>query len=231
MQNRHKFSIKNWALWEVSDSVEFSGMQAVRTGQPELRGIKPLVKRRMPPLARSIHELDCDNEPMPAVYASKNGELSRTIKLIRQFGGDLSPALFSMSVNNAIPGLLSVINKDKSPYTVVDSMSGVIEMAVLEAMMMLNNHPAVRIIYFEEPTADDFFDKVDRPDLGLVMMLVIESGTAFTLSIDPNSSQEMKYHSSNQNIKDYLSLFSGDQDSVIHDNGRISWKWKRSCSR
>ncbi len=224
------FSIKQWALWDLSESAEFIGQEATYSGKPELIGVKPMVKRRMPMLARAIYELTQGHKQMPIVYASKNGELSRTIKLIRQFGGDLSPALFSMSVNNAIPGLLSVIGEDNSSYTVIDSMSGVIEMAVYEAVSLLDQHAAIKVVYFEESSCPELAENLSNPDLGLVFFMVIKPGDTFSLRVTGEAISDYVSHNSNINIKDYLALLNGQTNSIQHSNARNTWYWERHCN-
>lgn len=225
MQN---FSIKQWSVWDLTENQEFAGYQHVYSGQPVLQGIKPMVKRRMPSLAKPIHELSKDTTQMPTVYASKNAELSKTIKIIRQFGGDISPTMFSMSVHNAIPGMLSVIDHDESPYTVIDSMSGVVEMAVFEAISLLTKYETIRVVYFEEATAAEFLDQTESADLAVVLQIIIAAGHQFSLETNPIPNANKPKTSSNALIKDYLSFLQGDVDNVTHQYARNSWLWKRS---
>lgn len=222
-----KFSIKNWSAWDLTSSQELGGYHQVQSGLPEMAGVKPMVKRRMPALAKVMHELASTVPLMPCVYASKNAELSRTIKIIRQYGGDISPTLFSMSVHNAIPGMLSVVNQDDSPYTVIDSMSGVVEMALLEAVSMLDQYDAVKVVYFEEPTADEYIEINKQPDFALVMQLVVTAGNAYSLCQVPKEQKSAHHEQSNLLIKEYLSLLQGDTQQVIQHHARHSWHWRR----
>ncbi len=224
-----KFAIKKWAMWDFSVSDEFSDFSRVSKGQPVLAEIKPMVKRRLPPLAKAIQEININEDlaTMPCVYASKNGELSRTIKLIRQYGGDLSPTMFSMSVHNAIAGLLSVINADHSPYTVIDSMSGAIEMAVFEAVTLLRDNNAVKVLYFEESTDEDMSAMMADEDQAMVLMFVVERGDEFSVEISTQGTSHEPLNHSNRLIKKILSLLEGRVDQVVQAHGRVTWVWKR----
>ncbi len=221
-----KFSIKQWSAWDLTDSGELADYRNTYSGQPALSGVKSMVKRRMPPMAKAIHELSKDDSPMPIIYASKNAELSKTIKIIRQFGGDISPAMFSMSVHNAIPGLLSVVGHDDSLYSVIDSMSGVVEMAVLEALSLLTAHQSVKVVYFEEPILSEFSDKNLDPNLGVVLKLIVKAGNEMTLHCEPNESNKPSSQS-HAVIKGFLAFLQGDLDNISHNYVRNSWLWQR----
>ena len=219
-----QFNINQYHFWDPSERIHGD---RVMHGQPELPGVKPLVKRRMPLLAKAIHAINeaAGLHHLPTVFASQNAELSRTIKLVRQFGADLSPAMFSMSVNNAIPGLLSVIAEDNAPYTVIDSMSGLLEMALFEAMAQLNDHPKVKVVCFEEPTNEAHLDLVSQTDVGGVLVLVIEPGQG--TSITPSKMAEGSAEHGPLRIIDYHGFLSQATTKLQNRCGRIGWDWQQ----
>ncbi len=222
-----KFSIEQWAAWDLSGEGELAAFPACLNGVPAMAGVGAMVKRRMPIMAKAMYELSDADAHMPTVYASKNSELTRTIKLIRQFGGDLSPALFSMSVHNAIPGLLSVVRQDHSPYTVIDSMSGVVEMAVLEAVSLLKQYPAIKVMYFEEPTVTEFKQLNVTSDLGVVLKLIVTAGDSISLRHEPPAKPSIPADQSNTHIKKQLAFLQGDSNRFVHQYARLSWLWER----
>lgn len=224
----YQFSVEKWAFWDRLDTLEAS--ENIFTGQPELAGINPMVKRRMPVMAKQIQQINQQMSipAVPTVYASKNAELSRTIELIRQYSGDLSPASFSMSVHNAIPGLLSVINKDNSPYTVVDSMDGVLEMAMVEAYTLLQDHPWIKVIYFEERNAEVLQPLIDQKDIPMVLMLLISKGDQFSLSSKPISEQVYQSNTSNTKLFDFLAVLKGEQTQTDNSYQRTCWSLSRA---
>ena len=226
-----KFSVNQWALWSLPPNESPITAENVYTGKPSLDSLSGMVKRRMPGSAKAIQQLNDDHQwhQLPCVYASKHAELSRTYKIIRQFNQDLSPALFSMSVHNAIPGLLSVINHDDSVYTVIDSMSGVVEMAVTEAVSWLSQYPKVKVVYFEEDSRTEADLSEADKDSGMVLMMVIESGDDCTLSLESKSAenQELKSNESNQNVIQLVNLLTGKQENYQNPQPRGLWQWQR----
>lgn len=224
----YQFSVEKWGLWDSSES--FTQQQNVFSGEFELSNIKPMVKRRMPVLAKQIYGIS-DNlalAPMPTVYASKNAELNRTIKLIRQYGGDLSPANFSMSVHNAIPGLLSVISTDNSPYTVIDSMSGVLEMAIVEAIGLLSEHSCIRVVYFEEVTPELFTSIISEQDIPMVLVMELKQGKDFSLISLPIDDPSPVNNVSNEHLQKYLAVLNSENSQADITYMRNRWSWVRN---
>ena len=89
----------------------------------------------------------------PVVFASRWGEIGTTLNLMRQMHdeGEMSPAGFSNSVHNAAPGHLSLLTKDKAPYTAISAGVDSYEMGMLEA----STYPGkVLFVYAEESTPE-----------------------------------------------------------------------------
>lgn len=197
-------------------------------GKPELSNIPPMVKRRMPMVAKAMAALDDEigGHHLPAVYASKNAELSRTIKLIRQFEMDLSPALFSMSVNNAIPGLLSVIRKNNKPYTVIDSLSGLLPMAFLEASNLLQDFEVVKVVVFEEQSSIELNQQFAANDPCFAAAFVISRGNELSLELLDRTSPETTIAEIDHGFqKDWLSFFNRESHQMEQVCRRQAWRW------
>lgn len=227
----HSFNLKSWAAWGIGELAEITKLEKIKNGTPLLENIPPMVKRRMPMLAKYIFELNTilddslsiktPKTAIPTVYASKNAELKRTFNIIRSFTGDVSPAQFSMSVHNAIAGLLSVINKDNSVYTVIDSMSGTLEAAVIEAISLLSEYDYVKVIYFDEDLPDELNSSFIGNNKPVAMCLLIEKGQQISLE----SSANHKNIESNENLIDLVEFFTLKTSSYTTINPRLIWTW------
>ncbi len=224
-----KFKLHAWSCCFPESSQEHLEIENCLYGKPELANLSPMVKRRMPLVAKAMAALDdeIDGHQLPAVYASKNAELSRTIKLIRQFDQDLSPAMFSMSVNNAIPGLLSVNNKNRHPYTVIDSLSGLLPMAFIEASTLLQSFPQVKVMIFEEKSSDEFSQKFGIQDACFAAAFVISLGDELSLtlkeSINPNVALN---HIDDGFHTDCIPFFNRQAVTMEQQTRRQHWLWQ-----
>lgn len=222
------FTIDNWSIWDLDENLKTKHTN-IHQGKANPSDLSAMTKRRMPPLARAMYCLQrtVPDAYLPTIYASKHAELSRTIGLIRQFGSELSPLNFSMSVHNSIPGLLSVIEKNKQPYSVIDSLSGVIEMAVFEACSWLGSHDKVRLIYFEEKTQDFIRDSFEINDMAMVLSMDISVGKDWSLSSDRQTDNQQSVAKDITDVVGYARLLSGEIKQLLTHTQRLQWSWQK----
>jgi hypothetical protein len=125
--------------------------------KPDVSFVPPMERRRLTLLERAALSVAWKvyphGEQIPVVFASRWGEIGTTLKLMRQMHdeGEMSPAGFSNSVHNAAPGHLSLLAKDKAPYTAISAGADSYEMGMLEA----STYPGkVLFVYAEESTPE-----------------------------------------------------------------------------
>lgn len=228
-ENTYNFNISNWSAWMLGELSRLENMPQIKYGEPLLENISPMVKRRMPKLSKYIYDMDqsvdleFDAKDVPIVFASKNAELCRTFKIIRSFDTDVSPAQFSMSVHNAIAGLLSVIKKNNSVYTVIDSLSGPLEAAIIEAVSLLYEHKTVKIIYFDEDLPVELLNSYPDNNKPVVLMLLIQKGHNFSLVNEPNTGKD------SESLSQLLELLSLKANTYRSSIGRTTWNWKNNA--
>lgn len=218
------FHMDDWCLWDLDNNILIQHPN-IKQGRANPDNLSAMVKRRMPPLAKAMFmaEQQLSDKPMPTIYASKHAELSRTIGLIKQFGQELSPMNFSMSVNNSLPGLLSVINQNTQPYTVIDSLSGVIEYALLEAYAQLADCSTVRVVYFEEQTTEIINQSFQLNDQAMVLAMDISKGQQWQLDMRQADVKTPEI----TNMKHYAALLTGQQDALEVSYRQQKWLWQK----
>ena len=107
------FYIQKYAFWQQSETEKI----------PNVKFIPSLLCRRLTKVEKIgiflAHELEPLPENCQIVFASRFGEWQQTIDLIHQFFNEkeMSPAGFSHSVHNAMPGVLSVLTKNMNRNT------------------------------------------------------------------------------------------------------------------
>ena len=93
----------------------------------------------------------------PTVFASRYGDMQRSIDLMKQLARDgaVSPTAFSMSVHNAFAALFSIARGDRSSYSAVSAGAETAECALVEAIGMLHEGaPEVLVVYYDEALPD-----------------------------------------------------------------------------
>ena len=116
-----------------------------------------------------------NNQTIPVVFASRWGEIGTTVKLMQQMhaDGEMSPAGFSNSVHNAAPGHLSLLTKNKAPYTAIAAGPDSYEMGLLEA----STYPGkVLFVYAEEDTPEFYKPDFEDVQKAHAVAMVIDNG-------------------------------------------------------
>lgn len=230
------FCIRRWHAWTSVERPSLATCANYYQGPALIDDIPAMMRRRLPQVAKYIHSLMglCGRDQVPTLFASTNGELSRTLKLIRSYDEDVSPAEFSMSVHNAIAGVLSVASGDRSDYSVIDSLSGVLETALIEAASRLQQTPCIRVVYFEEPLVDEFQDHgKDDAAMAAVLVMMIEPGETFTIqSLLPTDEQPDDAIDPIPGFAQLIRFLANPQTAQVMTRhcGRLDWCWQRHAT-
>ena len=165
------FYIQKYAIWQQTD----------KESMPKVDFIPALLRRRLTGVEKIGLYLTNQLVPIPpatrVVFASRFGEWQQTIDLISQFFKDheMSPAGFSHSVHNAMPGVFSLLVKNRESYTSIAAGENTIESGLTEAFC--GKLPTL-FIYAEEETPEFYRPKFSNPFGG--------HGVAFILSDQPS---------------------------------------------
>lgn len=108
-----------------------------------LAEVPAMTRRRIDPLGRAALQVAWwvqGAEPTgPVVFASRWGEIARSVGLLRQLsqGEGLSPTAFSLSVHNASSAVYSITRGDMANYTAISAGPASAAAGVCEALGLL----------------------------------------------------------------------------------------------
>ncbi|MDR7332778.1 beta-ketoacyl synthase chain length factor [Roseateles asaccharophilus] len=146
------FRVRRWAAWApgLQTQEAWAGwLQAPVWPLPAADATAPLVevpamtRRRIDPLGRAALQVAWwaqGAEPTgPVVFASRWGEVARSVALLRQLsqGEPLSPTSFSLSVHNASSALYSIARDDTANYAAVSAGGASAAAGICEAIGLL----------------------------------------------------------------------------------------------
>jgi len=170
-----------------------AGFLDLACGKPCLDEVEPLQRRRLSPLARGV--LHCAGRlggkgDLRMVFASRHGESARTLGLLRDLaaGTELSPALFAMSVHNAVPGLLTILRGNRAACTALSAGAESFGYGLLEAFAAWKAEPGtpLLLLYGEEPLPELWTPFVPQEAAHAVGVLLGAEGRPLTLRWDPD---------------------------------------------
>ncbi len=173
------------------------------------------------------------------VFASKHGELSRTVKILQTMAAqqDMSPASFSLSVHNTSLGLFSIIDGNEQPATTVTAGEDTFGYGLLESSVILSRFPKSQVlyVYHDEPVPDTYSQYDESIDESICIALLLSATT-----LDKKSSKDAIQFSFNaRNLSDseecqtdsielgsaFLKYFLSDRKNATAHTPTTSWHW------
>lgn len=113
----------------------------------------------------------------PVVLASRHGDLQRTIRLLNELvaGELLSPTQFCLSVNNAVLGQFSMLVDNQQGMTTVGAGADTLPSGWLEALLQLQEHPQVLVVYADEPPPHPYDAQCQSPAQGIAFAALLSN--------------------------------------------------------
>jgi hypothetical protein len=196
-----------------------------------------LLRRRVSPIGqevfRAAYAID-ELRKARFVFCSRYGELDRTLRILQSIceTEPISPADFSLSVHNALAGLLSIAAKNTASHTAIAAGGDSFACGLLEAVTLLNDgsDTPVLMAYFDDalPPPYDELAEVSQSGIALVMLLEPPAGDARDMAIllQPRDHAAELPSASGQCLDFIEFVLSGEHDRRSVGE-RIEWWWQR----
>ena len=178
-----------WAAWARGATVDAAAQTHA--------ALPPILRRRITPIGQMAFEAAQAAQGAAEarfVFASRHGEFRRTLSLLETLLGDetVSPADFSLSVHNALMGLLSIWSRNPRGHTTIASGTATFHCALIEAASMLvaDTDTPVLLVFYDEPLPAPYDGFNGAADGALALALLLKStGDGARVSIDARSGE------------------------------------------
>ena len=212
-------SIEHWAAW-IPGISERSDWQLWQQGlkQPEMGAlpnlvqIPPMLRRRLSSVGKMALSVAWSVIPsadvkLPVVFASRHGELERTVTMLKELANTesntqatLSPTQFSLSVHNAISGVYSIARKDFSAITALAIGEEGINVALTEAELIMreSDSDTILCVIYDEPLPAPYRQNDAGPQYPYALAIKLcrdgldDNATKLTLTLCERSGTEQK---------------------------------------
>lgn len=249
-----KFCVDAWAAWAPGlpsqeawlswFSQESPALLPEPEGQvltPALSEMPAMMRRRIDPLGRVALQTAywAQGEAKvsgPVVFASRWGELSRSIDLLESLVAEqgMSPTSFSLSVHNAIGALYSIARGDTANYLAVAGGEFSAEAAFVEAQALLaDGAEAVLLVVFEAPlpelvAAQDPSAPPVLPAHAWACQLsrAKQGGLSLSSCAQEQGQAGVPIVATNSSLA-VLKFLLGQQRELMRSTGRSTWCWTR----
>lgn len=185
------------AVWSLEPLLQpaSDGFLEVCSGPPELGFLDPMLRRRLGPLGRAM--LHCAGRVaegrglLPSVFASRHGDVTRTVPILEDLARSLqpSPTQFSMNVQNAVAGVWSIARQDPSPSVSLAAGAETFGLGLLEALSLHGAEPTspILFVYADEPLPEPFtgFAERELPLHAVALLIGFPATRHLTFSREP----------------------------------------------
>jgi hypothetical protein len=244
------FAVRGWAAWapgrETASAwrawVDAAG--ATEVAQPAAAGIgvtlPMMLRRRATPLGQKVIEsalaLESAVRDGRYVFASRHGEMSRTIRILSDMaaGDPPSPAEFSMCVHHGLAGLLSIHAGNRKGHTALAAGADSFGYGLLEAAACLAENPdePVLLIYGDEPLPEPYDPFRDQHETALPVTLALALGPpdqgGDTIMVSA-AARERQNQAADCVVSSFLRFLLSGRHSAAGLGGRMQWNWSRTA--
>jgi len=170
--------VDSWAAI-VLDSAD--GMAQRLGGCAEEGTIPAALRRRLGPFGRMAVScaLGVSTEDSDIVFCSRYGDVNLAYRLLVDLveEGPLSPAGFSLSVHNAVPGAVDLVRKSRVGHTAIAAGSESLSAGLCEVLGKLMDRPDVRamLLYAEYALPPIYREFSTSPTEGIALALSLSA--------------------------------------------------------
>jgi hypothetical protein len=252
------FRVRHWSAWspglptpEAWDDWLAAPVWPLPAGegQAPLTEVPAMTRRRIDALGRAALQVawwaQGDVPTGPVVFASRWGEIARSVALLRQLcqGEALSPTAFSLSVHNASGALYSIARGDMANYTAISAGPASATAAVCEAVGLLTSGaPTVLVVSVETELPEPYQAFEPHPGPLRAWAVVLEAAEqGLRLAAAPPAAADAAYAAAAAAADAdadadasalpadvaTLRFLLGDEPSWQQPGAQGSWQWSR----
>jgi hypothetical protein len=243
-------AVRGWAAWAPGRETATAwrawagAAKAAEADPPAAEGasvtLPMMLRRRATPLGQKVIgsalALESAVRDGRYVFASRHGEMSRTIRILSDMaaGDTPSPAEFSMCVHHGLAGLLSIHTGNRKGHTALAAGADSFGYGLLEAAACLAENPdePVLLIYGDEPLPEPYDPFRDQHETALPVTLALALGPpdqgGDTIMVSA-AARERQNQAADCVVSSFLRFLLSGRHSAAGLGGRMQWNWSRTA--
>jgi Beta-ketoacyl synthase, N-terminal domain len=168
------------------------------------------------------------------VFCSRYGESDRTLRILHSLAAKepISPADFSLSVHNALAGLLSIAWANTAGYTAISAGADSFGYGLLEAVACLKEGSSepVMLVYFDDVLPQPYDEVTDGTESCVALAMLLkpagDDGREFTFTHEPRN-RGAKTQSASAQSRDFIRFMLSNECETRSIGERTQWRWQR----
>ena len=231
------FTVRAWAAWSpgLETAADWRAAMGLAPGSGNTAPAQPplLLRRRVSKLGqqalRAAWSLP-ESASARMVFCSRHGEFGRTLSILDALAArtEISPADFTLSVHNALAGLLSIARANRASHTAIAAGVESFGFGMLEALACLAERPQepILLVYFDEPLPApyDMLEADAQAPIALALLLGIGPVAEFTLATAPRPTTTQADPGA---AEQFMRVLLGAQAEAVVVGEQLRWRWRR----
>ncbi|WP_144212127.1 beta-ketoacyl synthase chain length factor [Shewanella donghaensis] len=224
---------ESWSEWDkrASDSNLTPNASSI---SPPLLQVPAMKRRRFSRLTKMMLTAAYDCNPAEncrSVFASRHGELTRTLGLLKDvvIKESLSPLAFSQSVHNTASGIYGIVTGNTAPSTSIAAGEETLSLAMVEVYAQLAENPEpVLMVFGDDPVPPIYNQFTLEFELPLAMGLYLapaNSGHSQTLAQLTLTNSDNNEAASPQPIS-FAELIHAIASDKAKSGQLCQWQWQ-----
>jgi len=168
------------------------------------------------------------------IFCSRYGESDRTLRILHSLAvkEPISPADFSLSVHNALAGLLSIAWGNTAGHTAISAGADSFGYGLLEAIACLKQGSAdqVLLVYFDDLLPQPYGEVADGAESCVALAMLLkppgDDGPEFALSMEPRN-RSGEWRSATALSLDFIRFMLSNERERRSIGERTQWRWQR----
>jgi hypothetical protein len=239
-----RFKIDQWAAYSFQPETPDTPIPAGRSSiaieaAASTTTLPSALRRRVTAIGKTAFRAACDltvPENARFIFCSRHGEFERTLRILAALAANdpVSPADFSLSVHNALAGLLSIASHNTSAHTAIAAGPDSFGSALIEAASCLIDQPdePVLLVYYDEGLPEPYNEIADEKDscIALAMLLVSPEHAAgeviFELTQREGAPMTASSTGEARAFLDFLATMNVREPVNLGQSSQ--WRWRRA---
>ena len=222
---------EDWRLWSrgISDRTA--------EGHTPAPTLPPMLRRRISAIGQMAFQAGCglsEQQTARFIFCSRHGEFDRTLRILRSLIAKepVSPTDFSLSVHNALAGLLSIAWGNTAGHTAIAAGADSFGYGLLEGVACLKSDSGDRVvlIYFDDLLPHPYDELAGGVETCLALALLLapprHDRDDLGIALGPRERSCRPQSASAQALDFIRFMLSGEREKTsIGDH--TQWLWQR----
>ena len=229
------FAISEWSGWESQTlnnlAKEKTFLSTVR--DPDVSSIPPILRRRLNLLGRAcaneILQHIKKNENIPVVYCSQHGDIERTFSILSKAskGEPASPMNFSLSVHNAILGVLSIhLGLTSSISSISSEQHGLVPVLLEAVGILMSGSEKVLCVLCDVTLPQIYLDDQSLPRNSYAISFIVTKSEGTSLKLI-QTEEEVNMKKNEELPTALIKFLSSDRKEIYLNHNGLKWKLVR----